>query len=254
MQKETTYAQERLNHLISQKIARNPLLSMRSLARRVGVNPSTLSRILSGQRNLTLKMAVKFADSLELSPKDRHLLFQDFYDIPLAQSEEVRRLDDDSFESIKYWYHYAISQLTQLSEFREDLSWIARTLGITILTAKLAIERLERVGILARDGEGNLYRTSATVLAGSNTHNLAIREYQKQILEKAITSLELNSVDERDITSIMIATNVENIDLVKEEIKKFRLRMAELLGNGERTRVYNLGIHLIPVSHNGEIQ
>ncbi len=218
------------------------------------MNPSTLSRILSGQRNLTLKMAMKFADSLELSPKDRHILFQDFYDIPLAHSEEVRQLDDDSFELIKNWYHYAISQLTQVAEFREDLSWIARTLGITILTAKLAIERLERVGILARDSDGNLYRTSATVLAGGNAHNLAIREYQRQILEKAITSLDINSIDERDITSIMIATNVENIDLVKEEIKKFRLRMAELLGNGEKSRVYNLGIHLIPVSHNGEIQ
>lgn len=75
-----------------------------------------------------------------------------------------------------------------------------------------------------------------------------IRHFQKQILEKTISSLETDDILERDITSITIAINENKIPEAKAEIKKFRLKMSEFLGTGEKTRVYNLGIHLIPLS------
>ena len=75
-----------------------------------------------------------------------------------------------------------------------------------------------------------------------------IRHFQKQILEKSIESLERDPLMERDITSITIAINEDKIEEAKKEIKKFRMKMSEFLSEGPKTRVYNLGVHLIPLT------
>jgi len=129
-----------------------------------------------------------------------------------------------------------------------DPKWIAKMLSITELEAKLAVERLIRLEILDRDSDGRLYRTATHLSTTTDIASSGIRHFQKQILEKAITSLESDDISERDITSITIAINEDRIPEAKVEIKKFRLKMSEFLATGKKTRVYNLGIHLIPLS------
>jgi uncharacterized protein (TIGR02147 family) len=125
-------------------------------------------------------------------------------------------------------------------------------LTITELEAKLAVDRLLRLEILDRHSDGKLFRTSTHLSTSTDIASAGIRRFQKQILEKAIVSLENDDVLERDITSITVAINESKIKEAKAEIKKFRMRMSEFMGEGEKTRVYNLGIHLIPLSKSAE--
>jgi uncharacterized protein (TIGR02147 family) len=106
------------------------------------------------------------------------------------------------------------------------------------------------LGILDRNENGKLFRTSSHFTTTTDVASSGLRHFQKQILEKAILSLENDPIEERDITSITVAIDESKIKEAKQEIKKFRLKMSEFLGTGERTRVYNLGIHLIPISKN----
>ena len=91
-------------------------------------------------------------------------------------------------------------------------------------------------------------RTATHLSTTTDIASSGIRHFQKQILEKSIISLEADDLYERDITSITIAINEDRIPEAKKEIMKFRKRMADFLGEGEKTRVYNLGVHLIPLS------
>lgn len=242
-----------LENILEEKTKKNPLFSMRAFARLVDVSPAILSRVLSGKRKLTFNLAVRIADALALDPKDREILYSFYltknvgdkkYDI----NRNERELSIDCFNAMKEWYHYGITQLFYVEDFKEDYKWIAKMLSISELQAKLAIERLIRLEVFDRDENGKLFRTATHLSTTTDIASAGIRHFQKQILEKAIDSLEEDDIFERDITSITVAINEDKIKEAKEEIKKFRLRMSEFMSEGEKTRVYNLGIHLIPLS------
>lgn len=255
---ENNHSQLWLENLIAEKIKKNPQFSLRAFARMVDVSPAVLSRILSGKRKLTFNLATRIADALVLGPVERDTLYSFFLgssSVEKTEEEKVQKeLSVDCFNAMKEWYHYGITQLLYIDSFKEDSKWIAKMLSITELEAKMAIERLLRLEILDRDENGKLYRTATHLSTTTDIASAGIRHFQKQILEKSIESLEKDDVLERDITSITIAINEERLAEAKQEIKKFRLKMAEFLGTGEKTRVYNLGIHLIPLSKsiNGE--
>jgi len=249
---ENNHSQLWLENLIAEKIKRNPQFSLRAFARMVDVSPAVLSRILSGKRKLTFNLATRIADALVLGPVERETLYSFFLGSSLEEKTEEEKvqkeLSIDCFNAMKEWYHYGITQLLYIESFKEDSKWIAKMLSITELEARMAIERLLRLEILDRDENGKLYRTATHLSTTTDIASAGIRHFQKQILEKSIESLESVDVLERDITSITIAINEERLAEAKQEIKKFRLKMAEFLGTGEKTRVYNLGIHLIPLS------
>ena len=259
---ENNHSQLWLENLIAEKIKKNPQFSLRAFARMVDVSPAVLSRILSGKRKLTFNLATRIADALVLGPVERETLYSFFLGAPEEKTEEEKvqkELSIDCFNAMKEWYHYGITQLLYIESFKEDSKWIAKMLSITELEAKMAIERLLRLEILDRDENGKLYRTATHLSTTTDIASAGIRHFQKQILEKSIESLEKDDVLERDITSITIAINEDRLAEAKLEIKKFRMKMAEFLGTGEKTRVYNLGVHLIPLSKsingdNNEIQ
>ena len=250
---ENHSTQSWLENLLAEKIKKNPMFSLRAFARLVDISPAVLSRVLSGKRKLTFNMAVRIADGLALGPIERETLYS-FYISGISSDEDSlknkteKELSIDCFNAMKEWYHYGIIQLLYLEAFKDDPKWIAKMLSITELEAKLAVERLIRLEILDRDSDGRPYRTATHLSTTTDIASSGIRHFQKQILEKAISSLESDDVSERDITSITIAINEDQIPEAKVEIKKFRLKMSEFLATGEKTRVYNLGIHLIPLS------
>jgi uncharacterized protein (TIGR02147 family) len=225
----------------------------------VDVSPAVLSRILSGKRKLTFNLATRIADALVLGPVERDTLYSFFLgpsSEEKTEEEKVQKeLSIDCFNAMKEWYHYGITQLLYIESFKEDSKWIAKMLSITELEAKMAIERLLRLEILDRDENGKLYRTATHLSTTTDIASAGIRHFQKQILEKSIESLEKDDLLERDVTSITIAINEDQIAEAKLEIKKFRLKMSEFLSIGKKTRVYNLGVHLIPLSKsvNGDI-
>ena len=240
-----------LQNLLEEKTKKNPQFSLRALARMVEISPAVLSRVLNGKRKLTFSLAVRIADALKMGPMERETLYS-FYvssqeQMP-SEDVKVRELSIDCFNAMKECYHYGITQLLYTENFREDHKWMAKILGISELEVKLAVERLLRLEILDRDENGKLYRTSTHLTTSTDIASAGIRYFQKQILEKSIESLERDPLNERDITSITIAINEDKIEEAKKEIKKFRMKMSEFLSQGERTRVYNLGIHLIPLS------
>lgn len=249
---ETSHSQLWLENLLAEKIKKNPQFSLRAFARMVDVSPAVLSRILSGKRKMTFNLATRIADALHLGPIEREKLYSFFTDPDGAEDSQEDRhekeLSIDVFNAMKEWYHYGITQLLYIDSFNEDPKWIAKMLSISELEAKMAIDRLLRLGVLDRNEEGRLYRTATHLSTSTDIASAGIRHFQKQILEKSIESLERDDILERDITSITIAINEDRIPEAKKEIMRFRKKMAEFLAEGEKTRVYNLGVHLIPLS------
>lgn len=231
-----------LENLLAEKIKKNPQFSLRAFARLVEVNPAVLSRVLTGKRRLTFKLAVRIADALNLEMHEREKLYSTYtHETPNAHNE-------DSYLALKNWYHYGITQIILLKNFREDYRWIAKTLDISELEARNAVERLIRLKVLARDEDQELIKTNFHFDTTPEIAASGIKIFQKEIFEKAINSLEVDEDNERNISSITLAISEDKLIEAKKEIKNFKKNMTKLLVDGEKTRIYNLSVSLFPLS------
>ena len=82
---------------------------------------------------------------------------------PEAPPGDYDRIGLDAFQVISDWYHLAIVELANTPDFRGEPYGIARSLGISVVEARAALERLLRLGMLARSDSGCIRGTGKTV-------------------------------------------------------------------------------------------
>ena len=234
----------------------NPHYSMRAFARTLRLESSVLSKILRGRRSVTPQTLRQIAGRLNLSP-DQMNRFQGMLverrgrrQRPAASPPNYAQLTVDSFQVIADWYHFAILELIAIKGFEPKAKWIARKLGISVSEANAAVERLQRLGMLAVGPDGKWLDRSGQV---TNIHgdftNAAHRMLQKQILEMAIRAIENVPLERRDNTGMTMAIDPSLLPEARQRIKKFRRGLCAFLQkNKNKTAVYQLGIALYPLS------
>lgn len=245
-----------LQEELVRRCRRNSKYSARAFARTLGIENSALSKILSGKRGLTPTMVDRLGKNLGLNPSEiAQFIIGTFVGAGAMDQSETeasfQQLTLDQFTVISDWYHYAILELTRLPHFRESNRWISKMLGISISEAGVALERLQRLGYLEKGKSGRLEiaQGSFTTLGNSFSAS-AFRKLQKQILEKALVALEEVPIEERDQTSMTMATSKRKMSGAKEMIKKFRRQLAQFLENDaeDLDTVYHLAISLYPAT------
>lgn len=254
-----------LRERLEARLKQNPRYSLRAFARDLKIAPAQLSDIMRGRYGMSAHLAAQVSKRLGLSA-DEQKLFQTLVEknhsrskasrvraeIELEQirqnSEAVSPLTLDAFQVISDWHHFAIMELTKVDGFQSSASWVARALDIPTVQAKLAIERLLRMEIL-EERDGTWSATKDFVFTPSGIPSDAIRKFHKQILSKAMESIESQTVDERDLSTIVMSIDSKDLPMYKEKIKKFRRELhAEALATPKRDSVYSLSIQLFKLS------
>jgi uncharacterized protein (TIGR02147 family) len=158
---------------------------------------------------------------------------------PLA----YQQLTLDAFQVISDWYHYAILELALTKGFRSHPDWIARRLGISPHAAQAAIERLRRLELLEEREDGTLVPQNDFTASPSGIPSEAIRKSHRQLLEKALSALELQTVDERDFSSMILAIDKKDVPRAKKAIKNFRREFDSSFGKSKtKNQVYCLAV------------
>lgn len=237
---------ELLRTVISERTEKNPNFSLRAFARATGISHTVLSLVLSGKRPLSKKAASKLADYLELNPEQRQHILGGY---EKTKPIEFSSLSLDAFSVIADWYHYAILSLLDLPDTKLEPRSISRRLGITVLEAKLAIERLQRLDLVVQEADGR-WRGRGQALKVDNTISTpATRKFNKQLLEKAAESIDRDDISERAISGVSLAIDPSQIEYAKKRIRDFRRElMADLESKGTPDSVYFLTIQLFPVA------
>lgn len=227
----------------------NPGYSLRAFARDLEIDNSVLSKILNGKRKVGSRVINRLSNQLNLDVKTRLSFFED-NDCSQA-NQAYQQLAIDSFKIISDWQHYAILELIRMDNFKSDVGFVSDTLGISILEAKAAVDRLKRVGLIEIDDSGHWIDVSggkSTNISNDMTSS-ALKKMQEQLLQKSIESMYKVPYELRNNTSMTMAIDVEKLDQAQVEIKKFRRKLANLLSRGEkRNDVYNLSISLFPLT------
>jgi uncharacterized protein (TIGR02147 family) len=222
--------------------------SIRAWAKEMGLRShSLLVLLLQGKRPIRLRHIEFLAPVLRLSSAER-LYFQAMIQLANAKSEEERRLCEiwladlhpggnfrvqelDQYAVIAHWIHTAILTLVRVPSFRGTPEEVVARFGsrVTLTEARTAILRLEELGLLKRGPEGRLVATNTMVSTRDDSSMKAVREHHKQVTELARLAVDHQDVTEREFQAFSVAVRPDQISLVKEMIRRFRMQVAQAL-------------------------
>lgn len=230
---------------LSRRCRVNPRYSLRAFARTLGVSPANLSLVLSRKRPPSTKTLELMLNRLELEPLQRDLIAQSPF---LRDPDFSENVDFEDVERVAHWISYAILSLIKTKGFKPDARWVAQRLGVTVHEIKAHLSALESVGMLEITSQG-WKRKNEGIRLNNQISTTVSRSFQRQLITKALESMENDPTELRDLSSITIALSTDKIKQAKEEIRKFRLRMAELFEEpGKATEVYSLSVQLAPLT------
>lgn len=243
-----------LKNVFLKRQAKNPSYSLRAFAKALGVSHTALSFVFSGKRELNSKLVVKIVDKLDLSFRQRKLFLAEFnHGLINSKNESAEEsfnlIDEDQFNLIAEWQHYAILSLLETKDFKMDSDWISKRLGITPLLAKNSIERLFRLKMIGKNRKGEWEQLGGYIRPNNNQSTAARKKFHQQLIKQAYKSLLNDPFEVRNHSSMTFAMNPKDIPYAMEELKKFRIKLSEQLESmSPQEEVYNLCLQLYPVS------
>jgi transcriptional regulator with XRE-family HTH domain len=233
-----------LKTTLAERSRKNPQFSIRAFARSSGISHTVLSLALSGKRPLSKKAAAKLADYLNLNSSERMALLKSYSGV----DEQFETLPLDTFEVISDWYHYGILSALELPSAKFEARWLAKQLGISVVHAKLAMERLERVGLVKEEG-GEWKLCSAPLKIDNKVSTAATKKFHKQLLSRAAESIDKDPIEDRDFSSMTFAMDPSLVEYARKRIQSFRRELtAELERKSTPGAVFNLTIQMYPVT------
>ncbi len=244
-------------------------VSWRFMASRIGCDPGNLLRVAQGKIHLSVKYISSTAKFFGLDEKESAywtelVLFGraksdkealDHYEKMLSiKGVSIKRLDSKELEFYRHWYSNAIRSLLGIGEFRDDEESYARladscTPAISVKEAKDAVKLLSDLGMIRMDADGVWTVTETFVSTGGNWRSEAVRRFQEDTIALAGQSLSRHKPPLRDISTVTMTFDKENIGLVREKIREFRREILRLSdeGSGDNA-VYQLNVQLFPIA------
>ena len=265
---------ERLTGLLNGALARlkkqNPLVSLRSVAGRVEVSPSYLSKIMRGERELPNKLIAPLAKALQLDHHEiseiQKLILKNFESNELAGETGIRTLERDShfaltdyqdlgkteFWMLEDWYHLPLLNLITTEGFNSSAEWIAGRLGISSVKALQSLSRMVKEGYVVIGEDGAVTRTRLKVRFPTARSHAAIREFHQGMIRKADKILAQPSNDkefaERLISGVTFAGDPSQIPAAKLILEEAMYRAAEVLAGGTCTEVFQLNLQMFKLT------
>ncbi|MEN9825052.1 MAG: hypothetical protein RI953_797 [Pseudomonadota bacterium] len=232
---------------------------------------NTMAQIHSGHRKLSVKAAERISDLLKMSRvektyflslvKVKHADSAQERDRLLALTLELRARNSEStnndkaLEFFNSWVHAVVFEVLSMSEPMSVDDVCDKIMpDVKALTAEKSLAFLESIGLLESKtsedtGTKKYIKIKKDFSLGSAVPGLAIVRYHQEMLNLAKDSLITSPPAERDVSSVTIAVSPEQIDLIKDEINRFRKYLLLLSSQAEsNSRVMQVNVQLFPLS------
>lgn len=228
--------------------SKNSAFSLRALARRAGIHSSALSEILNGKRVVSKKVSERIMSRLGVDPDVRSQVSASLENRKPKPIDKRRlQLDADQHQYIADWFYFAILSLLETNTANSSPDWVAKRLGLSPEVAKQAIVRLERLGLIRKNGQ-RLELTRRSVKTPDDIKLPALKMVHQQNLDMARETLFQVEIDKRDFSAITMAIDPKRIGDAKKLTRRYLGEMEKLLEQGERTEVYKLCVQLFPLT------
>lgn len=232
----------------TQRCKKNSQYSLRSFAKSMDIHPASLSLILRGKRECSQNMIDRLKEKLSLSPTQMAtLVYQEEQDTTPSKREFIN-LSMDIFSICSEWYYDAILELTKLPEFDPNPKWISKVLELSINEVQIAISRLERVGHITIEDDTWTIHTQNSELFVNKFSSHALKNIQKNALEKSSKALDEVELDKRYHAGQVIAIKVADIAKAKELLRDFRNKFDYEITHNNPDDIYQLSVSFYPLT------
>jgi uncharacterized protein (TIGR02147 family) len=233
---------------------RNPRFSLRSFAKQLGIDHSTLSQVFRGRRRLSARALEAVCKRLGLG----HEAIQTYkrsskkYSSSKSIPESLRsfHFDLDTFQLLSVWYHYAILELLPIQGFKTDSRWIAKTLGISVEDVNVALQRLLRLGLLEMSGQNRwIDKSGDAEFQTATLTETAANRINQEVHELATDAVRRIPGKHRMQSQMMFALDSKKLPQMRKLAHEFMNELRSVASqSGAPDDVYQVEISLFPVT------
>lgn len=251
---------------------RKSVVSWRYMAMKLDADPGNLLRVSQSKIHLSVNLIKPMADFFGLDEKETaywtelvHFgraktdseALNHYEKMQMLKGIPLKRLAKKELEFYRHWYYNAIRSIVGICKFKDDYEGLAEscTPAITVEQAKEAIQLLHDLNMISTDRDGYWKVNDTFVSTGGNWRSEAVRAFQQETIRLAGESLERHAPPLRDISTVTMTFNMDDIALIREKIKEFRSELLRLSqeGTGDNT-VFQLNVQLFPLGFVKKLQ
>lgn len=247
--------------------ASHPRFSYRALALKVGYRShGFFSQVLENKSNISVEMAMKFADAIGLRKREREYFLllvrqnQESLAGPrsklyarLAQFKEspakLLRQDQDAF--LGSWKHAAVRELLGIHAFQSgsEAAWGAKlTPPADAEEIRRSLDLLLELG-LAHRSPGGIVRNDACVETGTRYSEEATRGYMRQVHDLGGEALDRVPRAERHHAWATVSVSQATFEIMREELRMLVSRFLVLAEQDDTPdRVLQLNLEFFPLA------
>jgi uncharacterized protein (TIGR02147 family) len=170
----------------------------------------------------------------------------------LGSQAKVRIVGEDRYAFYERWYIPVLRELICQAPFHDDFAKLAKSLrpAITAGEARQGVKTLLDLGFIIPNGDGTFHQADPLLHTGFEVQSLAVRGFNRQMVNLAAESLDRIPINERNITGVTMSVSPRAYGLITEEIRAFQEKILRLVENDpEADRVCQMNVMLFPVSH-----
>lgn len=241
-------------------------LTASAWATRLGYRSAqSVTMVLNGQRLPGSEMLERIAADLHLTTDEhRYLELLVLLEKNKRSGKSIQRISDElqrlnpnfarqisvdttTFSYIAEWYHLVIEQLVGGDEFKEDPMWIRERLRrkASEHEIQMALATLTRLGFVVRDPITNrLQRSAHGLKTTSGIPSEAIRLHHKQMLNRALESVDEQPLAERETTSLTLRFSKHRVAEAKEFLQSIKDLFNERFYDDSSEDIFQLNIQL----------
>jgi uncharacterized protein (TIGR02147 family) len=240
--------------------------SYRSFAQQAGVSASLLKDILNGRQNLTIAAMLKYAQAMRLTEKEiayfkalvqfnnsryneeKNACFGDM--VQLRGRSAVKFLDVKQYEYFSQWYHAVVRELLVGGVADHDPAAMSAKIVPKVSPAKIrkSIALLNDLGLVFQNDDGTFSVTDKVISSEYEIQSVALKNYHREMLEKAKNALETFPSDKREFQGMTLSSSVETYGRIKERMRSFSDEILSMVAN-EKDRaevIFQLNMHIFP--------
>jgi uncharacterized protein (TIGR02147 family) len=256
-----------LKKYFEKKKASHPGYSLRQLSLRIGVSPSFISRIFSGERPVPFPLLLRLCRELDIDAemtqalRESHLATLEGLPsakAPLRGKAEIRTKMEEwepgskpFFQILRQWFYIPIMEFTKLNGFDGRIETIALRLGLSPTAVEIAVREMISLSLLK--SENGLIKPMHRKLRLASPKALKeIRRFHDQMLGRAQqclrTETDTDDFRRRLITGITVTASPEKIDEAKKKLGEFLYELANELTEEQGSEVYHIAVQLFPLT------
>ncbi len=230
-------------------------------------SPNFLKLVIENQRNLSKAGIEKFASGFRLTGNEKEYfsymvlmnqcvshLEKDGYYRKMIRLRGVARahvLEEKEYQYYAEWHHSAVREMAGINSGKVSEVWIAEHIQppVSVTQVRRSLQLLQDLGMLRRV-DNRWIQANPIVTTGPEISSILVTNYHKNMIGKAIDSIERFPPEMRDISSVTIRVHPDNLSDIKKAVIAFRKQLLGFEQNDQNDeRVMQINIQIFPLSN-----